>query len=120
MPDRQINLRYGINNTGKLRTAIQIQRLQVVSLASKEELSYSLPTSLPYPLIWPTHKCAGSCSHTHTHTHTHLQRHTHTPTHTHTETHFYTYTHTHTHIYIYNYYLPLGRPPAFICWSLNC
>jgi len=43
-----MNLRYGINNTGKLRTAIQIQGLQVVSLASTEEWSYSLPASLPY------------------------------------------------------------------------
>src|SRR6218665_3411316 len=73
-PDTQMNLGYGVNNTGKLRTAIQIQGLQVVSLASTEELSYSFPASLPYRAPDMASRQVSkellSLSHTHTDTHT--------------------------------------------------
>src|SRR6218665_311799 len=100
-----MNLIYGINNTGELRTAIQIQGLQMVSLASTEELSYSLPAALPYRALDMTSRQVSGELLTHTHTrpntHSHARTHTHTRARTHTHTHIHTHLHTYTETHPY-------------------
>src|SRR6218665_2916548 len=67
---------------------IQIQGLQVVSLASTDELSYPFPISLPSQAPDIPSRQVSEQLLIQTHTHTHARTHTHTHTYTYTPTRF--------------------------------